>query len=108
MAELIADRYRVTRLLGEGAAGKVYLVTDKQQEDKELALKLLRTPGARHLELLRHEFSILRPLNHPNLSQAHDFGFDGAAGLWFYTCDYIEGTEITGACKKRSFARACN
>jgi len=100
MLRTIANRYNVERLLGEGAAGKVYLVKDKHQDDSELALKLLEARGAGHLEHLRHEFSILTKLKHPNIAHVYDFGFDRESGLWYYTSDFLEGENITEAAGK--------
>ncbi len=104
MPKTIANRYKVVRLLGEGASGKVYLVADKLQKDKRIALKLLEAPGVRHLELLRHEFTILTKLQHPNIAQVYDFGFDEESGFWFYTSEFLKGKDIIKAGKKLTYA----
>ncbi len=103
MKKIIADRYRVEKVLGKGAAGTVYLVRDKLEDDNLLALKLLQVPGARHLELLRLEFTILTSLRHPNIAGVFDFGLDEKSGLWFYTSEFLEGETITDACKGLNF-----
>jgi len=104
LPEIVASRYKIEKLLGEGAAGKVYLVEDKLEDNRKLALKLLEAPGARHLELMRHEFSILTKLKHPNIARVYDFGFDEESGFWFYTSEYVEGKDIIKACKKLDYA----
>jgi non-specific serine/threonine protein kinase/serine/threonine-protein kinase len=104
LVESIANRYEVEKLLGKGATGKVYLVKDKLEKGEKLALKLLEAPGARHLELMRHEFSILTKQRHPNIARVYDFGFDEESGLWFYTTEYIEGEGIIEACKSLDFS----
>ncbi len=100
---MIANRYGVEKLLGEGAAGKVYLVKDKLRENEPLALKLLDVPEVQHLELLRHEFSILAKLRHPNIARVYDFGFDEKSNRWFYTSEFIEGSSIVEACRELDF-----
>ncbi|TET31472.1 MAG: tetratricopeptide repeat protein [Planctomycetota bacterium] len=77
---------------------------DNLEDDNLLALKLLKVPGARHLELLRHEFTILTSLRHPNIARVFDFGFDEKAGSWFYTSEFLEGRTITETCKGLSYA----
>jgi len=104
LSKVIANRYEVEKLLGEGAAGKVYLVKDELEHGEILALKLLEAPGTRHLELMRHEFTILTKLKHPNIAQVYDFGFDEESGFWFYTSEYIEGRNIVESCRKLDYA----
>jgi len=99
LPKVVASRYKVEKLLGEGAAGKVYLVKDKLEDDKKFALKLLEASGTRHLELMKHEFSILTKIKHPNIARVFDFGLDEKSGFWFYTTEYIEGEDIIKACK---------
>ncbi|TET33824.1 MAG: tetratricopeptide repeat protein [Planctomycetota bacterium] len=104
MPKVIANRYRVEKLLGKGASGAVYLVRDELQDNDRLALKLLEAPGVRHLELLRHEFMILTKLKHPNIAAVHEFGFDEDSGNWFYTSEFIEGRNIFDACENLDIA----
>lgn len=107
MGKVIAQRYRVEHLIGEGAAGSVFLVRDSLEEGRLLALKMLEAPGLRHLELLRHEFSTLTKLRHPNIARVHDFGLDESSGLWFYTSDYVDGPTVTVACQKQDVEYVC-
>jgi len=104
LPKVVASRYKVEKLLGKGAAGKVYLAGDKLEDNKQLALKLLEASGSRHLELMRHEFSILTKISHPNIAQVYDFGFDENTKHWFYTSEYIEGKDIVETCKKLDVA----
>jgi len=104
LPKVVANRYKVEKLLGKGAAGKVYLVRDRLEDKRLLALKLLETPGTRHLELMRHEFSTLTKIRHPNIARVYDFGLDEKSGLWFYTSEYIEGSNIVEMCKGLDFA----
>lgn len=104
MTEIVASRYKTEHMLGEGAAGRVYLARDLQRDSEPVALKILEAPGSRHLELLRHEFSMLRNLSHPNIAQVFDFGLDEKSGHWFYTTEYIDGNNILEACSRLDFA----
>jgi DNA-binding NtrC family response regulator/tetratricopeptide (TPR) repeat protein len=107
MADAIASRYEVERLLGEGAASKVYLVRDTLRERRPLALKLLEPLGTQSQELLHHEFSILRNISHPNIAQVFDFGFDEELKRWFYTSEFVDGASIDEACKALDIQKIC-
>jgi Nif-specific regulatory protein len=97
------DRFRVLKKLGTGQSGIVYKVQDTMN-NKVLALKMLNPgKGDRDTVLrLKQEFSFARELNHPNLARVYDFGSaklkdkrTGALGVrYFFTMDYIEGTNI--------------
>jgi len=90
---LIADRYRLVRPLGEGAAGRVYVAKDEARAT-EVALKLLSRSGLTHerADRFRHEFALLSTLSHPNLAHAYDFGRSG--GGYFYTSELVRGEPI--------------
>src|SRR5580765_7198239 len=51
------DRYTTRRLLGEGGAGRVWLVEDRHRPGHDLALKELAAAGAaQHIDAFRREF----------------------------------------------------
>src|SRR5687767_487606 len=76
---LIGGRYRVEALVGRGAMGAVYRVTD-ERKSKPLALKriLASDSGERSLSLslLEHEFHMLSELEHPCIVSVYDYGVD--------------------------------
>lgn len=73
---VIAGRYRLERLLGEGGMAKVYEATDLAQR-VPVALKVLRADLSSSKEAvarLRREGEVLTKLRHPAIVQVHTFG----------------------------------
>lgn len=74
---LVAGRYEIRELLGEGGFGEVYRVADKRGADRELALKLHPIVDVESLEALKAEFALLSTLSHPHLARVYDFEVAG-------------------------------
>jgi tetratricopeptide (TPR) repeat protein len=93
-SQLLANRFRLERLLGRGGFGEVHAAFDLLTR-RQVALKLLRTDGADADldEALRSEFRVLRGLSHPGIVQVYDFG-RSEASLPFYTMELLEGREL--------------
>jgi len=91
--------YRVTRLLGIGGMGVVYLAERADGKfAQQVALKVVQTGiGASAHERFERERRILAGLVHPNIAALHDGGElpDGQA---FYTMEYVDGAPITLYC----------
>ncbi len=92
---LVADRYRITRKLGEGGMGVVYLAVHEALR-KQVAMKLLATSGRIDREAVarfEREAIAAANLKHPNIAEATDFGRlpDGALYL---VMEYVEGTTL--------------
>ncbi|MGK4004730.1 protein kinase [Sorangium sp. So ce1036] len=92
-------RYRVLRLLGEGAMGRVLLAHDPVL-DREVALKHLRDdlriPRDVREQLvvrMRHEARAAARVTHPNLVTLHDVGEDPDFGLYL-VFEYVEGPTL--------------
>lgn len=88
-------RYRIVRLLGEGAMGKVYLAHDDQL-DRDVALKVPRFSAKgdeERIERFYREARAAATLRHPNVCPIHDVGeFEGRP---FLTMAYIEGRPLS-------------
>ncbi|MBF0104370.1 MAG: sigma 54-interacting transcriptional regulator [Deltaproteobacteria bacterium] len=98
----IDHRYEVVKSLGAGLSGEILLVSD--EESNKAALKFLKKiqlniSRAEALENFKNEFSILKELNHPNISRILDFGYDSVLQRYYFTCEFIEGAELHVACK---------
>jgi transcriptional regulator with GAF, ATPase, and Fis domain/tRNA A-37 threonylcarbamoyl transferase component Bud32 len=98
----VLERYELKRLLGQGAAGDVYLASDRLLGGREVALKRI---AARVDESLRRaferEFATMASLSIPGVAQVHDFGVmqvEGSEGRTFYTRAYIDGRPLDQAC----------
>src|SRR5438132_9741427 len=93
LAEALADRYRLERLLGQGGMATVHLAEDVKHHRK-VAVKVLRsdfgiTLGA---ERFLREIEIAAALNHPHILAVHDSG--EAAGVLYYVTPYVEGKSL--------------
>lgn len=90
---LIANRYDVLSLLGEGGMGRVYLARDNAV-DRTVAIKVAHdSRSAAQFEHLKHEFWLMTRLRHPNLVEAYDYGQleDGSPYL---TMEVVEGEPV--------------
>ena len=89
--QLIADRYRVERMLGRGGMGIVYLVVDRLT-DQRLALKTLLPRYATNKYAVHRfvrEVTVVRQLNHPCIVRIYEAQRVGK--LLYYTMEYVEG-----------------
>ncbi len=102
VGDVLAGRYRVQAVLGQGGMGTVFEAIDLERLDDErgdqrVALKVLH--GAvihrpRLLAELRREFRHLQLLSHPNIVRVHEFDSDG--DIAFFTMDHLSGTSLSG------------
>jgi hypothetical protein len=74
--------------LGAGGMGVVYRVFDRLHH-REIALKTLKTQGARDLYRFKREFRSLCDLAHPNLCHLHELHTTGDE--WFFTMELVRG-----------------
>jgi len=87
-------RYRITRELGRGGMGVVYLAHDPAVK-RDVALKvLIGGEGASVTAIARfvREARAAGQLRHPNIVAVHDAG--ELAGRHFFTMDFIRGKEL--------------
>jgi tetratricopeptide (TPR) repeat protein len=84
------SHYRLTRRLGTGGMGDVFLATDTTL-DRQVAIKFLTTPGdeAGRRRLLR-EARAAAALDHPGICSVYEVGTDAVAG------DYIVMQFVAG------------
>jgi serine/threonine-protein kinase len=92
-------RYRIERLLGRGAMGRVLLAHDPVL-DRSVAIKLLRDdlniPPEQHdalLHRMRQEARASARVSHPNIVALHDMGEDPELGLCL-VFEYAEGETL--------------
>ncbi|HTL99372.1 MAG TPA: serine/threonine-protein kinase [Holophagaceae bacterium] len=97
-------RYQVTRALGHGGMGSVFLVEDPLLK-RRLAIKVVRATGdedERDLAMRRfqREAEIAAQFNHPNVVMIFDVGLDPAVGP-FLAMEYVEGESLAHHIHKR-------
>ena len=75
VGQVIRDRYRIERVIGEGGAGIVYDAYDPVLE-RRVAIKVvdITAPGSERRERLLKEARILAQFKHPNIIQVYDAG----------------------------------
>ena len=91
---LLANRYRIESLVGEGGMGKVYLAYDTVLERK-VAIKMLPESVQHHAharERLRREALAAAALDHPFICKIHEVGED--EGRSFIVMEFIEGRTL--------------
>ena len=105
MSEIVADRYRVVRLLGRGGMGEVYEVVDSQI-DEPVALKTVRHDAALDrtaVSRLIHELQLARRVTHPNVCRVFDVGRHSqpSGEVLFFTMELLRGQTLATRLKKR-------
>lgn len=91
---VLAGRYELLALVGEGGMGTVYRARDLELDDV-VALKVLRpevvaTPGM--LDRFRRELKLARRVTHRNVARSHDMGED--RDQRFLTMEFIDGEPL--------------
>ena len=88
LPEMIGDRYRVERLLGEGGHGRVLLAFDMELE-RRVAIKIPHSPN---VPTLRDEAKRLAKLQHGGIVSVHDVVQDGE--MCAIVSDFVDGENL--------------
>jgi len=97
--EVIVNRYKIVKKLGEGGFGAVYLAEDINLKGKLVALKENKTDPVNSALLsqsqaqFEREAYILSNLSHPNLPRVTDYQ-TLPSGMQFLVMDYIPGESL--------------
>jgi eukaryotic-like serine/threonine-protein kinase len=91
--DIVGNRYRVKRHLGEGGMAEVYEVLD-QELGAIIALKLFTTEvnSPALLARCRRELMLARELNHDNIVRVFDIGLHGERR--FITMEMLDGADL--------------
>src|SRR6185437_15261633 len=85
IGQVIADRYQVLQLLGEGGMGRVYLAEHVRMGRKS-AVKVMSPNLALSAEAISR-------INHPNVAQIYDFG-ETSDGMLYLAMEFVEGETL--------------
>ncbi|GAB4546116.1 MAG: hypothetical protein Kow0063_40380 [Anaerolineae bacterium] len=96
---ILDNRYRVIRPLGEGGFGAAYLVED-QRLGRQCVAKASTMYDTAHRSQFEQEARLLATLDHPNLPEVYDYFFDG--GRPYLIMQYIEGATLDRLKEDRS------
>ncbi len=85
-------KFRVLRLLGQGAMGRVFLAEDPLI-DRRVAIKVMTAEGDDEArERFRNEARTAGQLSHPNIVQLYEFGFH--QGQPYLVMEYLVGQSL--------------
>ena len=99
--ELIDNRYKIVKSIGEGGMANVYLAWDTILE-RDVAVKILRGDLADDEKFIRRfqrEANSASSLKHPNIVEMYDVGEDN--GKYFIVMEYVDGKTLKSLIKKR-------
>ncbi|MBT9582713.1 serine/threonine protein kinase [bacterium] len=105
---LLANRYRIDKILGQGGMGSVYQARDGSLGDKPVAIKEMRIAASdsksqqQALAQFRQEAQFLAKLDHPNLVQVSDFFAEG--GRHYLVMALIKGQSLGDMLQARNAA----
>lgn len=91
--QLLNNRYRILRLLGQGGMGAVYLAEDDNLPGKQVAIKENLDLSQAAQDQFKREATILARLKHPNLPQVADH-FVLPTGAQYLVMEHVEGEDL--------------
>lgn len=101
MQKIIADRYEILDLIGQGGMADVYLATDTIL-NRTIAIKVLRTGLAKdpvYVTRFQREASAAAALAHKNIVEIYDVGEDG--NQYYIVMEHVPGTTLKELINKR-------
>jgi len=101
--QILAQRYRVQRLLGKGGMGAVYLADDEVLGEL-VALKVISSAFAANeaamVTRFRREAAAARRVSSPSVIRIHDLG-EARPGLLYLSMEYFAGRTLTEVISQR-------
>jgi len=97
--EVLRERYRISRIIGHGGMGSIYLADDLRLEGRECALKEVEHDQTMPPDMLKQtreqflrEATVLARLDHPNLPKVSDFF--SITERDYLVMDYVPGKDL--------------
>ncbi len=106
VGQILDEKYRLERLLGQGGMGAVYLATHLGT-DRYVALKLIAPQFMRNQEFVerfKREARAAGRLRHPNVVDVTDFGFSGEGDdrVAYLVMEYLDGCTLSDVLAEES------
>jgi serine/threonine protein kinase len=100
--QVIAGKYKLLEVLGEGGMGTVYRASQTAPIKREVALKLIKIGMDSRAVLARFdaERQALALMDHPNIARVYDGG-TSEAGQPFFVMELVSGEPITAYCDRK-------
>ncbi len=100
--QVIAGRYALLEVLGEGGMGTVYRADQTDPVKRQVALKLIKIGTDSRAVLARFdaERQALALMDHPNIARVYDGGTTAACQP-FFVMELVRGEPITKYCDRR-------
>jgi len=101
--DMLANRYRIQRLLGKGGMGAVYLAHDEVLADI-VALKIISSAWASDeaamVDRFKREAAAARKVSSPNVIRIHDLG-EARPGMLYLSMEYVHGRTLADVISSR-------
>jgi serine/threonine protein kinase len=106
IGEVLDEKYRIEKLLGQGGMGAVYLATHLGTE-RPVALKIIAPEFMRNdefIERFKREARAAGRLRHPNVVDVTDFGFAhrGHERVAYLVMEYLDGCTLADVLAEES------
>ena len=99
--ESVGERYTLKEKICAGGGGEVWIAREKsgkKTKSKLIALKLLKWSPLKDKKTVanrfKDEFTILKQLDHANIAQIYDFGYDSDFDRYYFTQELIQGDDL--------------
>jgi serine/threonine protein kinase len=95
IGQMVAERYQILSLIGEGGMGRVYLA-EHVRMGRRSAVKVINPALATTADAIsrfNREAANACKINHPNVAQVYDFG-EMADGTLYLAMEYIDGETL--------------
>jgi calcium-dependent protein kinase len=98
----VADRYALSKGLGEGGFGKVFVATDKSMNNRKVAIKMVQKEGNGQLTPeVEKEIGVMKDLDHPSICKLLATFEEGRK--LFFVMELCEGGELFDRIIERGF-----
>ena len=91
---ILADRYEIVELLGQGGMGILYRVFD-QKTQEDIAIKIMNPEISSSLDTIerfRNELKLARKISHKNVCRVYDLA--EWEGTYYITLEYVPGENL--------------